>query len=80
MGRRGLVGLFTTHGAKGRGFKPPPRRLFFWRNVSFEECIVSGWPQEEDEEQEQDQEDYRKDTEHLLVNASIKWTKLCISY
>ena len=25
---------------------------------SFEECIVSGWPQEEDEEQEQEQEDH----------------------
>ena len=25
---------------------------------SFEECIVSGWPREEDEEQEQEQEDH----------------------
>ena len=46
------MGLFTTHGTKGRGFESPPRRFLF------EECIASGWPREEDEEQEQEQEDH----------------------
>ena len=34
VGRRGLVGLYTTHGTKGRGFESPPQR-FLLKNVSF---------------------------------------------
>ena len=29
MGRRGLVGLFTTHGAKGRRFESRPFHIHF---------------------------------------------------
>ena len=80
VGRRGLVGLFTTHGAKGRGFESPPRR-FLLKNVSF----GPGWPKEEDHDHERvireergrrrghsDQERLR---ERLLVRISnsIKW-------
>ena len=56
VGHRGLVGLFINNkfiwcqGSRVR----TPSPTFILLNVSFEECIVSGWPREEDEEQEQE--------------------------
>ena len=51
MGRRGLVGLFTTHGAKGGGFESPCR-LSLLKNVSFEEKKMKKKEEEEEEELE----------------------------
>ena len=51
VGRRGLVGLFTTHGAKGRGFESPPRHSLL-KNVSFGEKKMKKKEEEEEEELE----------------------------
>ena len=79
--------MYKSHGAKGRGFESPPRR-FLLKNISFEECIVSGWPREEDEEQEQEQEDHGRvkqeergrrrghsDQERLRERLSVRLSK-----
>ena len=62
MGHCGLVGLFVNNKLASEprveGSNPLPDVFSIEKNVSFEECIISGWPREEDEEQEQEQEDH----------------------
>ena len=90
MGRCGLVGLFVNNklasAPRVEGSNPLPDVFSFENNVSFEECIVLGWPREEDEEkQEQEQEDHglvkqeergrrrrRSDQERLREKLSVR--------